>query len=183
MRRIHLISTIAIILVGLIFAYSQSRPPSSQTVQATTIRRIHVDARTISGLPSAKKYVVDLTQSDVKYDFDVSAGLVKFNRVMVRTTQGEFPIGSFLEKRLLKDKLAGFKYASQSFTLGTPPTGTLQSSPRTSTGCGREICTCRGEEDCQGLNDALYCLVTFCAINPITKEVICSCIRQYPPLQ
>ena len=179
MRRIMIIAT----FVAFAQAMGGFSPAPSQTPRtATTLRRIQVNTKTITALPRGKKYVVDLTQRGVKYEFDPSAGQIDFSRVMIRTARGEFAISSFLERKLLKDKLAGFKYAAQSFSLGSPPAGTPQRTPTKNPiiVCKPDTCTCIGADDC---DDMIYDLgacgdVHFCATNPLTGEFVCTCIRK-----
>lgn len=118
---------------------------------STTLRRIQVSAQTIRALTRTSKYVVDLTQRGVKYEFETSAGQIDFSRVLVRTGQGEVAISAFLEKIAPKDKLATFKYASRSFSLGTRPPGTPHVLPPTTSRlvvCGSQYCVCSGSSDC-----------------------------------
>jgi hypothetical protein len=174
LRRIQIVTVVALILAALIFAYSQAPLPSPQKGQATTPRRIQVNSQTITALPSGRKYVVDLTKRGVKYEFDPKAGQIDFSRVMVRTDRGEVTIGSFLGTLIPKDKVAAFRYTSQSFRLGTQPTRTLP-SPRTNTtnfDCNPKSCLCQGESDCQDMFDTIDCSAFFC-----TPEPLCICKR------
>ena len=181
MRRIVIVATI----VALAQALAAFPPPVPQTPGATTrLRLIQVNAQTVTSLPRGKKYVADLTQRGVKYEFDSRGGQIDFSRVIVRTGRGDVEIGPFLEKTFLKGQLTGFKYASQSFSLGSPPKGTLQNPP-TKTPiivCLPTTCTCRGKEDCDGMiKEMSVCSdATFCATNPLTGEIVCSCIRRSP---
>jgi hypothetical protein len=177
MRRIQIVTVVALILAALIFAYSQA-PLTSAQKGAATLRRIQVNARTITALPKGKKYVVDLTQRGVKYEFDPKAGQIDFSRVMVRTARGEVTIGSFLEKMLPKDKLPALKNTSLSLILGTRATGTVQSLPTNPSKliqCLRDsnICVCEGEDDCQLLLDSNACVSFICINSP--SGAFCRC--------
>ncbi len=177
MRRIQIVTVFALILATLIFAFSQTPTPSPQRGGAATLRRIQVNAKAVSALPKGKKYVVDLTQRGVKYEFDPKAGQMDFSRVMVRTARGDVTMASFLEKFIPKDKLAGFKYSSQSFSLGTRLPGTVQTPfPNTSkiTICSGFVCTCSTESECQDLLDSRICPGTFVCVNT-PNGVYCEC--------
>lgn len=52
----------------------------------------------ITALPRSQKFDLDLTQPGVSYDVDPKAGQIDFGRLVVRTSKGELPISSFLEK-------------------------------------------------------------------------------------
>jgi len=124
---------------------------SSAAPQAptTTLRRIAVNSQAVEVLPKDKKYVVDLTQRGVVYRFHPGSGQIDFSRVVVRTARGEIAIGPFLKRIIPKDKLATFKYASQSFSLGTRPTGTLATPPTGTSkilACGKVSCVCSGHD-------------------------------------
>jgi hypothetical protein len=170
----------ALVLAGAASVLSQS--PSS----IRTVRRIQVNAQTITALPRSNSYVVDLTQRGVKYEFDPKGGHIDFNRVKVRTVQGEMAIGTFLETKILRGTLVGFKWTSQPFSIRTRPAGTLQTPPAglppsanisKAISCGREICTCIGDDSCDEMIDLLpICNETiFCKIDPISRQTVCSC--------
>src|SRR5262252_2202398 len=116
-----------IVIIATLVAFAQMAAgfsPMPQTFpEGTTLRRIDVNTKTITALAPGKNYIVDLTQRGVIYEFSPQAGQIDFNRVRVRTALGESAIGSFLETTFLKDKLAGFKYASQAFSLITRSPG------------------------------------------------------------
>jgi hypothetical protein len=181
MRRIQIVTVFALILAALIFAYSQVPRPSPQRGEATTLRRIQVNARTITALPNGKKYVVDLTKRGVKYEFDPKAGQIDFSRVMVRTARGEVTIGSFLEKVLPKDKMPALKDTSLSFIIGTRATGTVQTLPTHPLNLvhcpGDEPggCYCTGESDCQALLDSRLCPGSFICVRRPDHPVYCQC--------
>lgn len=174
-----------IVIIVTLVSFAQaigglSATPAQTPRTATALRRIQVNAKTIAAVPRAKKYVVDLTQRGVKYEFDPRAGQLDFSRVTVRTARGEFAIVSFLEKRFLKDKFAGFKYASQPFSLGSLPAGTLQNTTTKAQSCHADTCSCTGD-DCWFLDWARFCSeFIFCATNPITHDQVCSCIVRNP---
>jgi hypothetical protein len=130
-----------------------SVPARQATRNTTTLRRVQVNAQTIKSLPGGKSYVVDLTQRGVKHEFDPQAGQIDFKRVVVRTTQGEVAIGSFLEKTFLKGELASFKYTSQSFAIIAMPAGTprIRSSATAKFTCGPGGCHCVPGFDCLDL--------------------------------
>ncbi len=180
MRRIQFVTVVALILVALIFTSSRS-PLTSAQKGASALRRIQVNGQTITALPIGKKYVVDLTQRGVKYEFDPKAGQIDFSRVMVRTARGEVTIRSFLETLIPKDKLAGFKYASQSFSLGTRLPGTVQ-TPFQNTSkiikCSGFVCTCEGESECQDLLDSRLCDKFACITSP-DYGVFCACRQSF----
>jgi len=178
MRRIQIVTVFALILATLIFAFSQTPTPSPQRGGAATLRRIQVNAKAISALPKGKKYVVDLTQRGVKYEFDPKAGQIDFSRVMVRTARGEVTIGSFLEKNLPKDKLPALKDTSLLLILGTRATGTVQTLPTNPSKlirCFPDFCTCEGEGDCQVLLDSNICVTFICINSP--NGAFCGCDR------
>lgn len=168
----------AIGLLLLMYARSQTRVDSRAAARSVTIKRIQVNAQTIRALPGGKKYVVDLTQRGVVYEFDSKSGQIDFSRVMVRTARGDVAIGAFLETTFLKAELAGFKYSSQAFSVATRPAGTFQSrQARTSSfRCGDVVCTCVGGDDCDNMVYSTACDgKSFCAKNPITGQIVCSC--------
>jgi hypothetical protein len=182
-------------IIATVVAFAQAvggfSPPAPQTPRTTTtLRRIQVRAQTITALPRGKKYVVDLTQPGVKYEFDPKTGQIDFNRVMVRTAQGEVAIGPWLEKTFLKGKLAGFKWTSQSFFIRTRPSGTrtppIGTPPSDNTPtlikCGPEICSCVGEDDCDELLyiSPLCSDIVFCKLDPISRQTVCSCALRSP---
>ena len=171
-------------LVGFALTVAGFSTPTVQTpggTSSTTLRRIQVNAQTIAALPSDKKYVVDLTQRGVRYEFDAKRSQIDFSRVMVRTARGEVTIGSFLEKIIPKDKFAGFKYSSQSFSLGTRLPGTVQTpltNPSKLIDCASsDYCVCEGEIDCEDLLNSRLCGgASFCGQGP-NQEVRCACRR------
>ncbi len=190
MMRTVLFTPPMLVLALLVSANSQtpqlSGASSSGTVRQTpgaitTLRSIKVNAQTITALPSGRKYVVDLTQRGVVYEFNSQSSQIDFSRIVVRTTKGEVAIGSFLKAGFLKAKLANFKYTAQAFSLRTRPAGTLQNRPTTTSliSCdwAYEICTCTGEDECDELIWDRACGdIRFCATNPITNQIVCSCV-------
>lgn len=89
----------AIGLMPLMYARSQTQVDSRTAARSATIKRVQVNAQTITALPSGKRYVVDLTQRGVTYEFDAKTDL---SRVRVRTAQGAVAIGPWLKKRFSK---------------------------------------------------------------------------------
>jgi hypothetical protein len=175
MRRMQIVALTALILTALIFAYSQT----PQTPGATAaLQSIQVNARTITALRKGKKYVVDLTRRGVKYEFDSKTSRIDFNRVMVRTAQGEVALGSFLEKTFLKDELAAFKYTSQRFSLGTGPGGTLTGPSKIISCDNPDYCHCEGVTDCKALLNSSLCPgASMCTLNRYGEEESCVCRR------
>jgi hypothetical protein len=169
-----------ILIIAMLVAFAQMASGFSPMPQTSpppaSLRRIEVNAKTITALAPGKNYIVDLTQRGVIYEFSPQAGQIDFSRVRVRTAQGEVAIGTFIEKTLPKDKLAGFKYKSQAFGLATRPSGTLQNPPTGASPhigtqarleatsitvqgasgaksilCSRDACACIGPDDCTDL--------------------------------
>ena len=177
MKRIMIIATLVVFTLAL----AGFSTPTVQTPGGTsTLRRIQVNAQTITALPAGKKYVVDLTKRGVKYEFDPKAGQIDFTRVMVRTARGDVTMASFLEKIIPKDKLSGFKYSSQSFSLGTRLPGTVQ-TPLANTSkefsCDiYDTCYCEGESDCQTLLNWRVCGGGLVCIT-LGDRLFCSCQR------
>ena len=169
-------------LMPLIHARSQRQVDSRTAARSATIKRVQVNARTITALPRGKRYVADLTQRGVTYEFDAKTDL---SRVMVRTAQGTVAIGPWVQKTFLKGKLAGLKWTSQSFFIRTrsagtlpPPSGTPPSSePSKLITCGPEICSCQGQDSCDDMldNTPLCGSIFFCKIDPISRKEVCSC--------
>lgn len=154
MKRIVVMTTLtvfALIISGLSQSSSQTSP------RGRGFQRIQVNARTITALPRAQEYVVDLTRLGVKYEFDPKDGQIDFNRVVVRTARSEVALNSFLEKTFPKDKLAELKLSSQRFFLATEPKGSAPTSPVTATRSSRPhtcrggFCECYGTLDCFGM--------------------------------
>ena len=174
-----------IMIIATVIAFGQAvggfSSPVPQTPSRTTVRRIQVNAQTIAALPSDKKYVVDLTQRGVKYEFDQKAGQIDFDRVTVRTTRGEVAIGSFLEKNLPKDKLPALKNTSLALILVTRATGTVQTplaNPSKIIDCRTDpYCTCEGESACQELLDSTLCGGESICVNQPNQPVFCVCRR------
>ena len=172
-------------IIATVVAFGQAvggfSSPVPQTPGATTtLRRIQVRAQTITALPRGKKYVVDLTQPGVKYEFDPKAGQIDFSRVLVRTAKGQVPIRSFLEKAFPKQLLAGFKLASQSFVLSTRPAGTLQTH---STGTSNLIecragegCRCEGTADCVKMIFGAGCCLGEIFCFEVAGQLHCYCL-------
>lgn len=173
MRRIIFIATVVAFAQG-VGGFSPLAPQTPTTI--TTLRSVQVNAQTITALPKGKKYIVDLTRRGVRYEFDAKASRVDFTRVMVRTAQGEVPIGTFLKKVSFKNALTGFKYTSQPFTIGTRPAATAlnpasdrRPPPLTTTSnfkCDANHCACKGMWDCMDLiynttlcrsDDVIFC--------------------------
>ncbi len=164
----------------LINARRQKQVDSRTAARPATIKRVQVNDRTITALPRGKRYIVDLTQRGVSYEFDAKTDL---SRVRVRTGQGAVAIGPWVEKTFLKGKLAGLKWTSQSFFIRTrpagpltPPSGTPPSSdPSKLITCGPEICSCIGENDCDEMIDMLPICgdIFFCKIDPISRQQVC----------
>ena len=185
MKRIVIIATF-VVFAQIVAGFSQ---PALQTFPGTpALRRVfritNVRANAFGvpliGMPGGTIYIVDLTQRGVIYEFDPQAGQIDFNRVKVRTARGEVVVGSFLETTFLKDKLAGFKYKSQPFSLATRPPGTLQNPPTGTSNfnCGPGVCVCKGDRDCSDLifNTSLCSGSIFCA-KENSGEVYCNCER------
>jgi hypothetical protein len=178
MKRIVIIATLVVfaqIAAGFALPAPQTFP------RAIALRRIDVNAKTITALAPGKNYIVDLTQGGVVYEFSHQAGAIDLSRVKVRTAKGEISIGSYLETTFLKDKLAGFKYKSQAFSLATRQPGTVK-NPTTGISnfsCDSSQCNCDGNRDCldlliySGLCDKL----TFCVTSQITGQLYCVCTR------
>lgn len=171
MRRVIFIATVVAFAQGV----GGFSPPALQTPTTTTtrvtVRSVQVNSQTITALRKGKKYVADLTQRGVRYEFDAKRR-VDFSRVMVRTAQGEEPIGSFLRKVSLKNALTGFN-TSQSFSIGTRPaepgpTLSPDTRPHTLTAtnftCNGESCICNGFGDCL---DLIY------GTSLCTGEIVC----------
>lgn len=175
MRRIMIIAT----FVALALAVVNFSPASTQTPgTTTTLRRIQVNARTITALPSGKRYVVDLTQRGVRYEFDAKTSQIDFSRVVIRTARGEVKIGSFLEAGFLKGRLAAFKYTSQAFTLGTGPRGTLTTTSKIISCDNADYCHCEGVGDCKALLNSSLCPgASMCTVNSYGEEESCVCKR------
>ncbi len=174
----------AIGLMPLMHTRSLKQVDSRTATRAATIKRVQVNAQTITALPSGKRHVVDLTQRGVTYEFDAKIDL---SRVMVRTARGAVAIGPWLEKTFLKGKLAGFKWTSQSFFIRTRPPGTSQTPPPGANiskliTCGPQICTCVGEASCDDLLEftPLCGDIVFCKIDPISRQEVCSCALRSP---
>ena len=204
MKRMMIITTL-IALAQTVASFS----PMLQTFPVgTNLRRIQVNAQTITALPSGNNYIVDLTQHGVIYEFSPQAGQIDFGRVRVRTAQGEVAMSTFIEKTLPKDKLAEFKYQSQAFGLATRQSGTLQNpptgaSPRIGTQarleatsitvqgasgaksklCSRDACACIGPEECTDLLEGGACGgPLFCDFShPIGRNYQCYCVRNPNP--
>lgn len=195
MKRIRPVNLALVVFALLVSANSQT-PQSTQSTSSVTVRQtaratiplrsIQVNARTIAALPSGKKYVVDLTQRGVVYEFNSQTSQIDFSRVVVRTAKGEVAIESFLKSTFLKVKLVGFTFGSQSFSLRTRATGTFQSPPPATTPpskieCGRFTCICEGADDCLDLalksgrcasrTDVFFCW-------KYNEEIFCSCLRE-----
>ena len=174
-----------IVIVATLIAFAQMASgfsPMPQTFPGgTTLRRIQVNAPAITALAPGKNYVVDLTQPGVIYEFSSQAGQIDFTRVRVRTAQGEVAIGSFMETAFPKDKLKGFKLASQAFILGTRAPGALQNPPAGTSNftCKPTFCECIGKSDCIDLifNTALCRGPITCNKDEITGQQFCLCDR------
>lgn len=143
-----------VLLLHALAAFVQPQQPA---VSAIAIRRIQVNASSITSLAKGKKYVVNLTQRGVKYEFDHKAGKIDFNRITIRTANGNLTLASFLQKNFSKEQLAGFNVNSHSFTLGTrlpdtvPPVDQDKQEARLSFSCGSLSCDCVGDQDCGDL--------------------------------
>ena len=184
MRRMSSIMLVvaAIGLMPLMNARSQKQVDSRAAARSATIKRVQVNAQTITALPKGKRYVVDLTQRGVTYEFDAKTDL---SRVMVRTSQGAVAIRPWVEKTFLKGKLAGLKWTSQSFFIRTRPAGPLTppsgtpppNDPSKLITCDSQICSCRGQDSCDEMldNTPLCGDIRFCKIDPISRQEICSC--------
>jgi hypothetical protein len=174
------------IVVATVITLTQAsaffRPAASQTSRSTTkMRLVPVNARTITTLPNGKMYVLDLTKRGVKYEFDPKAGQIDLSRVVVRTAKDEVAIVKFLEDNF-KGKLASAQFTSQAFTLGTRPPLTPRppNRPNTILKCEGQVCTCSGTLDCYdliGYSNLCGGPVVFCATDPVSGELVCSCSR------
>jgi hypothetical protein len=162
-----MISTLIIALAQSIVLAGFQRPvsqtPGSNTV--SQIRRIQVNAESLAQLSGGKKYVVDLTQRGVIYDFDSKTRSLDFTRVVIRTAKGEIPMSSWLEKNFAKTELAGWN--SRHLRIGTtegfrsfrglpariqkPPPGTAAFQ------CNPLLCTCKGDSDCNDMFSTTAC--------------------------
>jgi hypothetical protein len=180
MRRIMILLAV-VVLAQAIGGFSLTLAQTETRGTTTALRRIPVNAQTVTALPRGKNYVVDLTQRGVVYEFDSKSGQIDFARVRVRTTRGEVTMGSYLETRFPKDslkgKLAGFKYKTQSFTLGTRPPGTLQTPPPTTSNfdCSDKTCICHTYADCYSLASKVICVDWLCVY--INGQLVCACSK------
>jgi hypothetical protein len=173
----------ALTLFALAISGLSQSPQTSP--RENSLRRFQVSARTVLALASGKKYVVDLTQRGVKYEFDSKSGQIDFSRIVIRTARGDVTMASFLDSMIPKDSLTWFKYSSHSFSVQTVP-GTVRRPPTMSptVGCytgSKPWCQCHGEEDCEGMIKYMgVCKedTVFCAINPLTGEKFCSCVQK-----
>lgn len=153
-----------------------------QTRGATTaVKRIQVNTKTITALPTGKKFVVDLTRRGVRYEFDAKAGVIDFSRVVVLTAKGEVAFRSYLEKTIRKDKLPTLTDVSLSLVIGSRANGTFQPLPRSGsnvlecppgTGPNNSGCHCNTEHDCQILLDRI-CVTYVCYTT--AHLVYCEC--------
>jgi hypothetical protein len=177
MKRIVIIATL-VVFAQIAAGFSMPAPQTFPV--AATLRRVEVNTKTITALTPGKNYVVDLTQRGVVYEFSHQAGAIDFSRVKVRTARGEVAIGSYLETTILKDKLAGFKYKSQAFSIATRQPGTVKnpSSGTSNFSCNSALCSCSGARDCSDLlfNTPLCGGAIFCSKNS-AGEPICLCVR------
>lgn len=157
MKRLSLIILIVVssAVIGLTGGGARTSPAVqiTQKKSLTTLQTTRINAQTINKLSRGKKVVADLTKRGVAYEFDAGAGQIDFNRVVVRTAQGEVTIGSLLKTMIPKSKLTSFKYTTRSFRLGTQRTGRLSTTlPKTSNfECDSYTCFCHGLEDCEDL--------------------------------
>jgi hypothetical protein len=184
MKRILIIAMLVVfaqIVAGFSQSTSKTFPGTTRKFRITNVRGNAAGVPTV-GMPSTlgSIFIVDLTQRGVIYEFDPQAGQIDFNRIKVRTARGEVAIGSFLETTFLKDKLAGFKYMSQPFSLATRPPGTLQNPPTGTSNfsCVQGFCFCTGDTDCSDLifNTSLCSGQIFCAKDN-SGESHCVCTR------
>jgi hypothetical protein len=191
MRRIKFFVLVTLMLGALVPGFSVLDIKNSGSLSAAapqtptpTLRRIAVDRQTIAVLPRDKKYVIDLTQRGVVYRFQAGSR-IDFSRVTVRTARGEVAIGAFLKKMIPPSKLATFKYTSQSFSLGTRPTGTLTnlpSGPSQILVCGKVSCVCSGH-DCFDMvfggtfGGKEYCTGTILCSEDESGTMWCSCYK------
>ncbi len=180
MKRIMILATL-VVFAQITAGFSMPAPQTFPRATKHTLRRIDVNAKTITALPSGKYYIVDLTQRGVVYEFSHQTGQIDLRRVRVRTAKGEVAIGSFLKTTFLKGNLSGFKYKSQAFSLATTQPGTLQNPTRGAKDfkCDSEICTCAGFADCIDLifNTGLCGGGMICTKNPVTGQEYCGCRR------
>lgn len=180
MKRIMIVATL-VVFAQIMAGFSMPAPQTFPGATKHNLRRIDVNAKTITALTPGKNYIVDLTQRGVVYEFNHRTGQIDLSRVRVRTAKGEVAIGSFLETTVLKGNLSGFKYKSQAFSLAITQPGTLQKPPTGATGfqCDPQICTCAGFGDCLDLifNAGLCGGHVFCTTNPITGQEHCACAR------
>jgi hypothetical protein len=179
MKRIMIVATL-VVFAQISAGFSMPAPQTFPGATKLNLRRINVNAKTITALTPDKNYIVDLTQRGVVYEFSHQTGQIDLSRVRVRTANGEVPIGSYLETTFLKGKLTGFKYKSQAFSLAITQPGTLQNPSKGARrfNCEPEVCTCIGFEDCLNMivNERVCTGKIFCANNPITGEEHCACI-------
>ena len=147
MRRMRLLTLIALSLIALVFGFGQSRKlPQS----------VEVTSKVILSQPAGKPYVVDLTRNGRIYN--VSADVA--NRIQLRTSKGKMSLTDLMEKLGLTTSKF---HASRTFRIGTPSDLSAVNSRRTlearrtgSSGmnlkCGPLICTCDPdiEGDCNG---------------------------------
>lgn len=181
MKRIVIIAMF-VVFAQITAGFSKPVPQTFPGATKLSLRRIDVNAKTITALSAGKDYIVDLTQRGVVYEFSHKTGQMDLSRVKVRTPNGELTLGSYLETTVLKGKLAGFKYKSQDFSLVNTQTGTVQKAPTAIKGfqCETSLCTCTGSGDCIDLFLTGLCKIGtgFCIKNPVTGQEQCACGRQ-----
>ena len=183
MKRLSLIILIVVssAVIGLTEG-GASTSPAVQTTQKkslTTLQTTRINAQTIKALRRGKKVVADLTKRGVVYEFDAGAGPIDFNRVVVRTAQGEVTIGPWLKRMIPQNRLRAFKYTTQSFRLGTQRAGSPSTTLMKTSNfdCDRDSCLCRGLEDCEDLIIGTSLCPDWICLKDEHGEYVCVCFR------
>jgi hypothetical protein len=146
MKRISLITVVALTLTLLISAYGQ-------TPQSGSIKKVQVTAQTITRQPVGTPYRIDLTRPRTVYEV---AGGIDYSRVEVLTTQGKMTLNDLVRRTGSKLGSTSGKFllgmgsdVVQQLKLNTG--GTLQprgGRPSAIASCKPLYCTCTGLPDC-----------------------------------
>jgi hypothetical protein len=172
------------ILLSLALALTAGIPTRGQTSRTSPppTGLVKVTSKTVSALRAGTSYTADLSRGGVVYEFSPADGPIDFTKILVRSTVGNQPMGTYLSRTFGSRLRAGL--STGAFQLGAaadlrklPPS--VRPAKRTNLiDCppGSGGCTCSTKEECDFLLWFLDCGLTVCKLD----RSECACIFKSP---
>jgi len=142
-------------------------------------RVIRVTAASIAKLPARQNYVVDLRQRNVVYDLDGTARTIDWNRVSVRTADGEAALMAYLREHSPKVAATTPTRLVIGATSGIMKVLKLQATPNPGTeykcDADTKSCNCAGGKDCEFMLKADVCKDGYADCGTTKGVMNCQC--------